>query len=779
MKKRPSKSLAIATSLSLVLSTVPAPVTAYALGAGDELAEDVSSDDAMTHTPAGSTDEAVSTVDVADAQPATDAEASADAGQNQQEAKPTEETEKDYADLLSDVELDALVMEFDPSEVQQDEEGDISLIAQALHGWKRVWGPIALDTMQKILQVDDVFAAKRGGNVVVATADGYWDALAACGLAGILDAPIVLTNSEALSSQALEEISRLRPDRIVVMGGTSAITDGVYDELRKLAPNIERVAGAMAYDTAVKIYERGEGSWNAEKMAIVCTSNGYWDALSIAPYSYKSKSPIFLTDTNNRLSESALNALTSGGFTSVLIAGGTSAVSSEVEDQLRSLGIADITRKAGPIALDTSAQLAQWQIDHGMTTDYLTVATSAGYWDALSAAPLAAKRNSVIVLVDRSGDYRALDAIYHYRNAAVDTGYIIGGTQAIPNAVEARVTAPWVLKSFSASPSEVRPGGKLTVQTSVECGDADPAQFTYTYAWTRTDGGDSGNSGAIAANSFEITLNQAGEYTITVEVAGPDGTTQTMSTKAYAYSFAGVHAELREGVKWFVSAELGTPNNRADGVEYCFTYRRHGDGATGVLQDWSQAPEAQVDGIRLGALGDTYTVTVEARDGQGSLGSKTVDVAPYKTGNDELDGIVAMLKDRIGSSGRDGMYRAYEYLTDHYTFQNMDRYPPGNWYDWAVPYALDIHHNGYGNCYRYASLMCWLARAYGFDARVVSGQELSGSGWIAHGWCVVNEGGTDYVIDVQQHRELRLIYNREVDLFMKTYDEAAVYYRLI
>ena len=63
--------------------------------------------------------------------------------------------------------------------------------------WARLWGGDALGTMAAIVGVGDeanygnVFKSKRGGTVVVATVDGYWDALTASALAGISDAPFL------------------------------------------------------------------------------------------------------------------------------------------------------------------------------------------------------------------------------------------------------------------------------------------------------------------------------------------------------------------------------------------------------------------------------------------------------------------------------------------------------------------------------------------------------------------------------------------------------------
>ena len=58
----------------------------------------------------------------------------------------------------------------------------------------------------------NAFADGRGGTVVVATMGGYWDALTASGLAGIEDAPLLMTDASSLSSQTASELERLSPD---------------------------------------------------------------------------------------------------------------------------------------------------------------------------------------------------------------------------------------------------------------------------------------------------------------------------------------------------------------------------------------------------------------------------------------------------------------------------------------------------------------------------------------------------------------------------------------
>ena len=306
--------------------------------------------------------------------------------------------------------------------------------------WERIWGPNAYDTMSAVIQADDVFEDERGGTVVVATGDGYWDALAASGLAGALDAPIVITPTDSLGDQAAEELERLDPDQVLVMGGNMAVSDAVVSKLER-SYDVTRVWGQTADDTAREIYEYGDriNAWG--NTALVATSNGYWDALSIAPYSYCHLAPIFLTNgSTGVLSDGTLKAIQQGGFSRVIIVGGTAAVPSQVAEQLDRIGVGDVQRLWGATALDTSAEIAAWGInEEGMGISHLAVATSNGYWDALTAAPVAGQSKSVLVLVGGDGEYQAFDEVYD--RALVTHGHVLGGAMAVSERAWSYITA--------------------------------------------------------------------------------------------------------------------------------------------------------------------------------------------------------------------------------------------------------------------------------------------------------------------------------------------------
>ena len=313
----------------------------------------------------------------------------------------------------------------------------------AAPAYERVWGQGALDTMESI--VDEGFTA-TGGTVVLATGDGYWDALAASGVAGLEGAPVLLTSLDGttLSPQTEAELGRLAPSRVYVCGGEMAVPDSVMSAVRAVTGvEPQRLWGQDATGTAVSIYEAGEGRWS--KTAIVATCQSFMDALSVAPYAYHSGSPIFLARmSDDRLSDETLAAIRDGGFDRVLVVGGPMAVSGDVEGQLASAGVSDVRRLWGQDCEDTSLAIARWEVaEGGMGVSRMGVATDGveefvrsgrGYWDSLCGAALCGRDASVLVIA-REGRYAAVDGVLSEHASEVVTLRVFGGEAAVPASV--------------------------------------------------------------------------------------------------------------------------------------------------------------------------------------------------------------------------------------------------------------------------------------------------------------------------------------------------------
>ena len=292
--------------------------------------------------------------------------------------------------------------------------------------WKRLSGPIALDTMAAV--VKEGFATSD--YAILATSSGYWDALSASGLAGIYQCPIVLTKPDVLSPQSSKQLTRMKTKHVIIVGGEAAVSRNVANQVAKLGCKVTRLGGANAIETSFKIWQHGKGKWGSD--VITATQKGYWDALSMAPYAYAHKAPVLLHNNydGGRWSSSAnhnlLKQMAAGGKR-VLIAGGTAVVNSQVDGLFPGS-----VRLGGNNAYGTSQVVAQWCVKQGMRADYMGVATASGYWDALVAGPFCGKNNAVLVLADDKNLTTVSGFVRAHANE-IEHGYVFGGTAAVGN----------------------------------------------------------------------------------------------------------------------------------------------------------------------------------------------------------------------------------------------------------------------------------------------------------------------------------------------------------
>lgn len=299
--------------------------------------------------------------------------------------------------------------------------------------WHRLAGNRRYDTMEEIVKTgfDD-----SGSTVVVATGSSFKDALAAAGLAGIYDAPVILTDGKNLSPQAEKQLKRLEPYDVIIAGGESAVSQNVENRIYEVTstwPDVRRYYGQTSAGTSAALAIAGANSWS--DTAIIATNKTFKDALSAAPISYSLSMPILLADNGKSLNADVLNALKECEIEKVIIVGGKLAVTENVEKQLINNGIAknSISRIAGDTAVDTSALIAEYGLSHGMTINKMGVATSQNYPDALAGAAFCGHNNSVLVLADEKAMKNTSFPTEYKRNFI--EGYIFGGEAAVSEKV--------------------------------------------------------------------------------------------------------------------------------------------------------------------------------------------------------------------------------------------------------------------------------------------------------------------------------------------------------
>lgn len=268
----------------------------------------------------------------------------------------------------------------------------------------------------------------EGGTVIIASGTNYPDALAAAGLAGVKNAPIVLTDPNELSPQAEQTLQRLKPQRVIIAGGTAAVSGSIKNHIwRGYTHNVIRASGSTRIGTSMQLYAEGIGSWG--DTAIIATSANYADALSISSYAYAKKAPVFLCDPDTGLTTQQRAAL--GKFKHIVVAGGTSAVPS------RHLNGFNVKRLSGATRYDTSLAIARYALGNGMKSDNLVFATGANFADALAAGPLAGKTNSIMLLAENASS-PTVDYASQLRNET-SNAVIAGGENAVSRQTAVRI----------------------------------------------------------------------------------------------------------------------------------------------------------------------------------------------------------------------------------------------------------------------------------------------------------------------------------------------------
>lgn len=306
--------------------------------------------------------------------------------------------------------------------------------------WKRVYGADRFATM---LNLYDQYGGEND-TIIVANGFGFADALAAAGLSGLVDAPIVLTDKGSLPSGVWSNIKygNWKVKKAIIVGGISVVSDSVKAQLESLGVSVVRYSGSDRYATALDIYAKKKGSWG--NTAIVATGADFADALSISPFAYVKRAPIFLSSPADGLTQGELDALRSGSFSQVIIVGGAQAVSNSVASDITAATGLVPTRLEGADRYQTSAAIANYALANGLAASSLSVATGRGAADALAGSAVCGKKESVLVLVDDAhawsdGDY-AIDHVIKPNSALVDAGMVFGGTKAVSSEVVQQIT---------------------------------------------------------------------------------------------------------------------------------------------------------------------------------------------------------------------------------------------------------------------------------------------------------------------------------------------------
>ena len=169
--------------------------------------------------------------------------------------------------------------------------------------------------------------------VTLASAAGFADALSGGALGASQDAPMLLSASCDLPAATSDELRRLRPSEVLVMGAQGAICDAVVDRIRAVTgASVTRISGGDRYSTAAAAAQRGWAS--GSDTVYIASGEGFADGLSAGAAASSERAPLLLVPSCGTLPASVRDEIARLNPAQVFVAGGQSAVCDEVLNQI-------------------------------------------------------------------------------------------------------------------------------------------------------------------------------------------------------------------------------------------------------------------------------------------------------------------------------------------------------------------------------------------------------------------------------------------------------------
>lgn len=275
--------------------------------------------------------------------------------------------------------------------------------------------------------------------VYVATGADYPDALAAGPAATRAGGPVLLVTGNGVPAATVQELQRLRPARIVVLGGPAVVSDGVLAALQPYAGagGVNRLAGADRYATAAAVSAATFPT--GVPVAYVSTGTAFPDALTGGVAAGREGGPLLLVQPN-RLPDVTAGELSRLQPGRVVVLGGTGAVSDGVLAALQPYASSGtVTRLAGSDRYETALAISRATTPGQVSTVY--VATGRAFADGLAGSPPGARAGVPLLIVNPAGLSPSVAA--ELRRLNPNRIVVLGGTAAVPDAVVGQITALW------------------------------------------------------------------------------------------------------------------------------------------------------------------------------------------------------------------------------------------------------------------------------------------------------------------------------------------------
>jgi hypothetical protein len=263
--------------------------------------------------------------------------------------------------------------------------------------------------------------------VFIARADDPFDALCAGGVAGWTHRSVLLTDRDVLTPATRAELQRgPRPTEAFVVGGTSAVSDGVMEEIRSLGLTVTRLAGNNRFETCIAVIPPStEDEVRGEWPAFYVTGLNPADALAASAAASSQHGVILLTngDSMAEASRAYAEEVGAGGYA----IGGAATRAAPNAHPI-----------AGKDRYETAAMVAT---EFFKEAPFVGIATGLGWADALAGGPHIWMRGRGPLLLVSDRVPQPVADFLAARQSSTVAAFVYGGTAAVSDQVASDVAS--------------------------------------------------------------------------------------------------------------------------------------------------------------------------------------------------------------------------------------------------------------------------------------------------------------------------------------------------
>lgn len=274
--------------------------------------------------------------------------------------------------------------------------------------------------------------------VVIAAGTAWPDALGASALAGAVNGPILLVQSNRLPTPVANEITRLKgigAKKAYIIGGSSVVGDGVAEAIAELGLSTERIAGGDRYDTSAMVAKRTVDMLKAagrpwDGTVFFARGDTWPDALAAGSPAAHKGWPIVLC-RGDELGDGPGGLITDLSVKRAILLGGEGAVSGTVWREVQDAGV-QADRWSGANRRLTAIDIARHCAERGMSWSGVALASDATYADALSGGVMQANLGSMLLLTPPRGlDANVASVLRANRASIGSAAKVLGGESAV------------------------------------------------------------------------------------------------------------------------------------------------------------------------------------------------------------------------------------------------------------------------------------------------------------------------------------------------------------